>query len=95
MDARDEDIVMHDNALPFQTITEIAALIQSRQLSPVEVTQALLARIEQLDGRLQSYATVMADHALAAAKAAEQAIVAGTYRFFKSLRWRRTGLDIV
>jgi amidase len=80
MDARDEDIAMHDNTLPFQTITEIAALIQSRQLSPVEVTQALLARIEQLDGRLKSYATVMADHALAAAKAAEQAIVAGTYR---------------
>src|SRR5207237_7465590 len=55
-------------------------LIKSQQLSPVAVTQALLERITQLDGRYKSYATVMADQALAAARVAEQDIRAGTYR---------------
>src|SRR6266542_715919 len=71
---------MPNTALHYQTITELAAQLQSRQLSPVEVTQALLQRIEQLDGRLQSYATVMTDHAITAARAAEQDISAGSYR---------------
>ncbi|MEE8301530.1 MAG: amidase [Candidatus Tectomicrobia bacterium] len=72
---------MHDDtSLHFNTITEIADLIKSGQLSPVELTQALLDRIERLDSRFKSYATVMADHALAAAKAAEQDIGAGNYR---------------
>jgi amidase len=57
-----------------------AALIQSQQLSPVEVTRALLERIAQLDGRYKSYATVMADHALEAAEVAERDIRAGIYR---------------
>ena len=71
---------MPDTALHFKTITEVATLIQSRQLSPVEVTQALLTRIEHLDSRFKSYATVMADHALQAAKVAEQEMAAGTSR---------------
>jgi amidase len=71
---------MPDTSLHFHTMTELAALLKARQLSPVEVTQALLQRIEQLDGRLQSYATVMADQALAAARAAEHEISTGTYR---------------
>jgi amidase len=71
---------MPNTPLYFHTITELAALIQSQQLSPVEVTQVLLERITQLDGRYKSYATVMADHALAAARVAEQDIRTGTYR---------------
>src|SRR5215468_10589973 len=71
---------MPHTPLYFHTITELAALIQSQQLSPVEVTRALLERITQLDGRYKSYATVMADQALAAARLAEQDIRAGTYR---------------
>jgi amidase len=71
---------MPDIPLHFRTISELATLIQARQLSPVEVTQAMLHRIEQLDGRFKSYATVMADHALQAAKAAEKEISAGNYR---------------
>lgn len=71
---------MNDPTLHFKTITEIAVLLKSRQLSPVEVTQALLDRLEHQDGRFKSYATVMADHALGAAKAAEQEISSGHYR---------------
>jgi amidase len=71
---------MPDTPLHYQTITEIASLIQSKQLSPVELTSAILERIEALDGVLKSYATLMADSALASARTAEQEIAAGRYR---------------
>ena len=71
---------MPDNTLFFQTITQIAKLIESKEISPVELTKDMLSRIENLDGRLKSYATVMADHAIGAAKAAEAEINTGTYR---------------
>ena len=71
---------MPDTPLHYLTITELAALIQSRQLSPVEVTEAMLRRIENIDGKYRSYATVMTDQAQAAARAAEAEIAAGQYR---------------
>jgi len=71
---------MPNTPLHFHTIAELAALIKSQQISPVEVTQTLLERIAQLDRRYKSYATVMADDALRAARVAEQEIRAGTYR---------------
>ncbi|MCY3744399.1 MAG: amidase [Candidatus Poribacteria bacterium] len=71
---------MCETPLYFKTITEISEDIASKQLSPVEVTAAMLARIEQLDSRLHSYATVTAEQAMAAAQEAEQEINAGTYR---------------
>jgi amidase len=66
--------------LHFQTISHIAELIRSGTVSPVDVTEAMLARIEQLDGRLKSYVTVMADQALSLAKQAEAEIASGSYR---------------
>ena len=71
---------MPDTPLHYQTIAEVAARLQSRELSPVELTSAILERIEALDGDLKSYATVMADAALASARTAEQEIAAGNYR---------------
>ena len=59
---------MTDTPLHYKTIAEVAALIEARQLSPVELTNATLERIDALDGHLKSYATVMSDHALAAAQ---------------------------
>jgi aspartyl-tRNA(Asn)/glutamyl-tRNA(Gln) amidotransferase subunit A len=53
------------------TITEASALIQARQLSPVELTQAHLERIEQLQPRLNAYITVVAEQALEQARVAE------------------------
>ena len=63
-----------------KTITEIADEIVSKQLSPVDVTSAMLERIDQLDGQLKSYATVIAEQAMAAAQAAEREITDGEYR---------------
>ncbi|MCH8195905.1 MAG: amidase, partial [Chloroflexi bacterium] len=71
---------MSDSDLCYLTIGELARLIESKAISPVEVTAQQLARIETLDGRLKSYATVMADRAMAAAKAAEGEIAQGRYR---------------
>ncbi|MDE0010593.1 MAG: amidase [Candidatus Poribacteria bacterium] len=71
---------MSETPLHFRTITEIAEGIAAKQLSPVDVTTAMLERIEQLDGQLKSYATVMREHAMASAQEAEREINAGTYR---------------
>jgi aspartyl-tRNA(Asn)/glutamyl-tRNA(Gln) amidotransferase subunit A len=62
---------------------DVAALsdqIRSRVLSPVEITDTYLDRIENTDTRLRAYITVTADHARAAAKAAEQEIMGGKWR---------------
>ena len=71
---------MPDTPLHYQTIAEVGARLRLRELSPVELTSAILERIEALDGDLKSYATVMADSAMASARAAEQEIAAGNYR---------------
>ena len=55
-------------------ITDIVDLIQTRQLSPVELVGSYLERIERLNPTLNVYLTVMADAALTAARAAEQAV---------------------
>ncbi len=57
----------------------VAALIAGGQVSPVAVVEAMLARIERLDARLQTYVTVCADEARAAARQAEAEIAAGRY----------------
>ena len=71
---------MCETPLHFRTIHEIAEEIATKQLSPVDVTAAILQRIDQLDGQFKSYATVTADQAMATAQAAEQEINAGMYR---------------
>jgi amidase len=70
---------MQEAPLHFKTITQVASLIESKQLSPVELTETLLARIDAVDGNYLSYATVMADQAMASARAAEAAISSGNY----------------
>lgn len=71
---------MPDTPLHYKTITEVAALIRSRELSPVEVARAALDRVGALDGELKSYATLTADRATSAARAAESEIAGGEYR---------------
>ncbi len=59
------------------TIAEAARLIAAKRLSPVELARALLARIERLDPRLNAFITVTPRRALAEARAAEKAVMAG------------------
>jgi len=64
----------------FLTIAEASALISKRELSPVELVQSRLERIERLDGKLNSFIRVLSEEALAAARLAEAEIVAGRWR---------------
>ncbi len=64
----------------YLTVAEAARLIETRELSPVELADSRLRRIERLDGRLHSFIRVMADQARAGARAAESEIMAGRYR---------------
>lgn len=60
----------------FSDATRLAELIRTREISPVEVVKAHLDRIEAVDPKVNAIVTV-ADGALAAAKKAEDAIMAG------------------
>ena len=71
---------MDRNEIPFVSATELAELLRSRQVSPVEATEAYLTRIEQVDPALNSYITVTADQARAEARQAEAEIAAGRNR---------------
>ena len=64
----------------FLTIAEAAKLIETKQLSPVELTQSRLDRIAKLDDRLHAFIRVLADEAHAAARIAESEIMAGRYK---------------
>jgi len=64
----------------FLTLAEAGALISKRELSPVELVESRLARIERIDGNLNSFIRVLGDQALAAARSAEAEIMAGHYR---------------
>ncbi len=66
---------MDATELCFLPATELAAAIRDRQVSPVEVTDAVLARIERLNPALGAYITVTADQARADARAAEAAVM--------------------
>jgi aspartyl-tRNA(Asn)/glutamyl-tRNA(Gln) amidotransferase subunit A len=62
------------------TIAEAAKLIESRKLSPVELTRAYLDRVQALDDQINAFITVTGDLALEQAKKAEAEIAAGRYR---------------
>ena len=71
---------MTTEELVFTSIAELAPLIQKKEISPVEVTQAYLDRIERLNDQYLAYLTVLKDEALTAARTAEQEVVSGHYR---------------
>jgi amidase len=68
------------SVLHYKTISELAPLIRDGVLSSVELTESQLDRIEQIDGQLKAYATVMAESARAQARAADAGIASGNYR---------------
>ena len=63
--------------LVWAPVTELARMIASKAVSPVEVVRAHLDRISALDGDLRAYITVCGDAALDAARAAEGALMTG------------------
>ena len=71
---------MSGDDLCFLSIAELGSLVRARTVSPVEVTEAHLARIERLNPVLNAFVTVMADEARAAARRAETEVAAGRWR---------------
>jgi len=69
-----------DRPLYYLSIHEAQQLIQSRQLSPVELTRSVLERIAAVDGKLHAYINLMADSAMEEARVAEAEIVGGNWR---------------
>lgn len=57
--------------LAFASAVEQAGLVRRGEVSPVELVETYLERIERLDPELNAYVTVCADEALAAARSAE------------------------
>jgi aspartyl-tRNA(Asn)/glutamyl-tRNA(Gln) amidotransferase subunit A len=64
----------------YLSVTELARRIETKQLSPVELTQAYLARSEKFGPRFNAYARLTPELALAQAQAAEKEIHRGHYR---------------
>jgi aspartyl-tRNA(Asn)/glutamyl-tRNA(Gln) amidotransferase subunit A len=62
------------------SLREAAAAIRARRLSPVELTEAALARIEAQDKTLNAYVCFTAERAMASARRAEQEIASGNWR---------------
>ena len=69
-----------EKPLYYLTIHEAQKLIQSRALSPVELTRAVLDRIKAVDEKLHAYINLMPDSALKEAQAAEAEIQRGNWR---------------
>jgi aspartyl-tRNA(Asn)/glutamyl-tRNA(Gln) amidotransferase subunit A len=68
--------MLTDSDLVYATIEQIGILFRKRKLSPVELTKIILARIEQLNPKLNAYITVCSELALEQAKRAEQELFA-------------------
>jgi len=66
--------------LHYNSLRDVARRIQSKEISPIELTTRMLDRIAAVDPKLKSYATVMREQALEAAKHAEEEIQRGMYR---------------
>jgi len=66
--------------LALVSLEAAAELVASKQVSPVELTQRMLDRIEALQPRLNAFLTVTGEQALEEARAAEREIAGGRYR---------------
>ena len=66
--------------IPFLSATELSRLIERKEVSPVEATQAYLERIGALDFKFNSYLTVCGEETLRDAEVAERAIAEGNHQ---------------
>ena len=64
-----------DDSLAYATIEELAALLAKRKISPVELTELFLRRIERHNPSLNAFLTVTTEQAYAAARTAEKQLM--------------------
>jgi aspartyl-tRNA(Asn)/glutamyl-tRNA(Gln) amidotransferase subunit A len=65
----------NEESVAFATIEELAILLAKRKISPVELTEVYLRRIEKQNPALNAFLTVTAEHALLAARRAEKQLL--------------------
>ena len=70
---------MEKAQLPFLSASDLSGLIEKKEVSPVEATEAYLDRIDDQDFKYNAYITVTREQALEAAREAEAAIARGNY----------------
>src|SRR5688500_5060381 len=68
---------MTTDDLCFTPATRLAAMIRSKTVSPVEITRAVLDRIERVNPTLNAFCTVTAEAAVRSAREAEVAVMKG------------------
>ena len=71
---------MNASNLTFASIEELAPLLEKKKISPVELTQWYLSRIERLNPQLNAFITVTAEEAIAEARVAERELARGRRR---------------
>jgi hypothetical protein len=71
---------MATSELVLKSAAELAPLLKSRKLSPVELVRACLDRIDAVNPKVNAFITVTADQALKQARRAEREIATGRYR---------------
>ena len=68
---------MNDSSMHWRSVSELSDQIHTGALSPVELMEHLLARVDSLNGKLNAFRPLDPDRSLAAARAAEIALRAG------------------
>jgi aspartyl-tRNA(Asn)/glutamyl-tRNA(Gln) amidotransferase subunit A len=76
----DKQVPGADESLTQLDLSEVSQLVRSKQVSPVQLTEECLNRIQQLNEKLNAFITVTAESALAEARAAESEIQRGQWR---------------
>ncbi len=71
---------MNSKPLYFFSVSELSHLIQKKEISPVEVVEAHISRIESLEPKLNSFITLLPEQARDNAREAEKEILKGKYR---------------
>lgn len=66
--------------LTFLTANELASLIQTKQLSPVELTKHMLNRMDKINPIINAYIAPLHESALTQARKAEDDIMQGQYK---------------
>ena len=82
---RQNSAISSNESLAFASIAEVAQLFRAGKLSPVELTEVILDRVERLNPRLNAFITVGADQARAQARKAESEL--------SVMRRRKTAID--
>lgn len=73
-------MAIEEQTLCFLSVGELSARLRQRELTSVEVTRAVIARIRKLNPVIRAYLTVLDDLALRQAEAADSEIAAGRWR---------------